>query len=408
MYLKINNPWRPIIFVICVWLFPILVSILAPFEVPLQINWVLISFVIFFFSIVLSFPLLLFSGYISSFKKYVSRPFSKSGLVLFFAFLSVVVQCLDFFIIRGVGFSFDIHGNRDIVTQQSGVISMILMLLLPFCYISFIGFFQERRRFFYLVPFLLSSALYLLSGNRQFFVFGLLLLIVMFLMFVKNISIKKIAIVIFAGLLLTSFMFFYQFKRQPFAEGMQAEFLYNIAKLECVGDYCDSGFITPMAYLYLYFGIEYSGLSASYDLISEDDDIRAPIFSQTIPVIYRRIEGPLDLPKQYDIDMLMHEKFENRYNIFPRFWRTMFSSFLMEYGPLGIIVLLYLILFFGCIYWYNFLRERSVFSQFVLCCFYASLAFGVMFFPLFEPHLFFMFLYLNFSVSRNFFVGIIK
>lgn len=388
-----KNFLYPILFIIFVWLFPALYSIFFPFKTNLTINWYLVVSVLFLFFISIILPVFYLTR-----RKYYDflsdlSAFRYDKVVLFLAFLALFVQVVDIIFLRGVSLNFNLHENRAALENSSTPFTFLLVALLPFVYFSFVCFF-EKKGILYLIPFFCVSSVYLISGNRQFFIFGFVLLFVMLFMIKPFLSIKKIFRAFLLIVLLVVSMFYFQFQRQPYAEGNQAQFIYNIANIECKGLLCNTQVETPLAYLYLYFGIQYSGLSSLQDLSLNHDYVKAPLLSETMPVIYRRLESVFDLPEQAVIDKGVHDSFKANYHIFPNFWKTMFGNFVLEYGFYGIFLLVFLILFFGFFHILTFLKIKSRFSFFVLSVFYSSMIFGIMFFPLFEPALFFLFLYL--------------
>ncbi len=388
-----KNFFYPILFIIFVWLFPALYSIFFPFETNLTTNWYLVICVLFLFFISIILPVFYLTrrSYYDFFSDLSS--FRHEKIVLFLAFAAFFFQVIDIIFLRGISLNFNLHDNRAALENSSTHLTFVLIALLPFVYFSILCFF-EKKGSIYLVPFFCVSIVYLISGNRQFFVFGLILLFVMQFMIRPFFSKKTIFRTFLVATLLIISMFYFQFQRQPYAEGEQLQFIYRIANIECEGFLCQTIFETPLAYLYLYFGIQFSGLSSMLKLSFDHDYVQAPLFSETIPVIYRRLESFFNLPEQSVVHMNMYDSFGQYYNIFPHFWRTMFGNFIFEYGFYGIFLLIFLIIFFGFFHILIFLKIKSRFSFFILSVFYSSMIFGIMFFPLFEPALFFLFLYL--------------
>lgn len=386
----------PVLLVLVVWLFPAIYSLLFPFESSLETNWYLISIVLLVFAFSLAFPIMVFRGKRSFDFVRQMAGFRSRRVVLFLAFLAFFVQVVDFVFLRGVQISLSLHENRDALDDSSTPLTLLLMLLLPFVYISFIGFF-ERKSYLYLTPFILVSIVTLISGNRQFFTFGVILFFIFRVMVNPAFSLKSFLRFVVVFFALAAAMLAFQFKRQPYAEGNQADFIYQIANIKCSGFPCGTPLEVPFAYIYLYYGIEYAGLSSVIVHSNEDGYVRAPLLSQTIPVLYRRLSGMFELPDQGVVHKEMHDQFEARFNVFPHIWRTMFSNFVFEYGAYGVLVLSILVLCFGFYHLFILFLIGSRYSLFAVAAFYSSMMFGVMYFPLFEPHIFIMFFYLMIS-----------
>lgn len=388
--MSLNFRW-PVVLIVFAWLLPIILHVILPFTMGFDADFLFVFFVVLFLFASVFLPIFV----VPKRRHYEYECLSRSKLSRWFvilAYVSLVIQGVDIFYLRGINLGFDFGSNRDYFSDGSSLATVSIMFL-PFVYISLNGFF-ESKKLIYVLPFIFTSLFFVVSGNRQFFIFGVILFLVLYLMVNPRLNFKFIFKLILFASVLVSLLFFVQFKRQGFAEGQQLEFVYNITGMECNGAACDKFYITPMAYLYLYFGVQYQGLTAVVDLSADYSEYRAPLFSQTVPVVYRRLESIFALKPQMEVHMDMYEIFEREYNVFPRFWRTMFSDFISEYGILGIGLLLLLLFMFGLYYLVVFVSSLSTLSFFTLATFYSSVIFGVMFFPLFEPVIFFLFIYL--------------
>lgn len=382
----------PILFVIITWSAPALLYYFSPFSVGLKVDVVLFLLVFILIVFVSVLP-----AFILGAKSYVySRDliFSRLGMVSFLlSCLGLILQVVEFIYFRDVQFSLDLNKNREVFSEGGSWLTFLIVILLPFSYINFNIFF-EKKKIIFLLPFLMSSFMFFLSGNRQFFIFGVFLLTVYYFMINPSISLKKAVVSFFIGFILVSLLFFIQFKRQVYAEGEQLNFIYGIANMECNGSACDTFIETPFAYLYLYFGLQYAGLSSVHELVDLDQNFTAPLFSQTNPFLYRRLGAFFSLPSKEEIDLNLMEIFEGKVNMFPAFWTTMFSGFMIEIGILGLFVLPLFFLCFGFFVFLLFIGHLTSFSFFSIAVFYSFLIFGVMYFPISEPVFFMLFLYL--------------
>lgn|GEM_PF-2817031 len=382
----------PILFVLVAWSIPALLYYFSPFSVSLEVDVVLFLLVFTLIVFVSVLPVFILAG-----KSYLySRDliFSRLGMVSFLlSCLGLILQVFEFIYFRGVHFSLDLNKNREAFSEGGSWLNFLVVILLPFSYINFNTFF-EKKKIIFLLPFLMSSFVFFLSGNRQFFIFGVFLFTIYYFMINPSINLKKIVVGFFVGVVLVSLLFFLQFKRQAYAEGEQLNFIYNIANMECNGSTCNTFIETPFAYLYLYFGLQYAGLSSVYELVDLDQNFTAPLFSQTNPILYRRLGAFFNLPPKEKIDLNLMEIFENKVNMFPAFWSTMFSGFMIEVGVLGLFVLPLFFLCFGFFVFLLFIGNFTSFSFFSIAVFYSFLMFGVMFFPISEPVFFMLFLYL--------------
>lgn len=393
--------------VISVWYFPLFFMLVAPFKTVFDLNSFVVFISISIVFLIIFFPILIFRGRIKNSALYAREVYlneQRSSIVLLLAACSFLFILVDIFYYRGVTLSLDLHGNRELYDGDSPL-SHLVMLFLPFSYIALVYAFRDfsLKSFLYFLPYVACSLVYLVSGNRQYFIFGFIILMCCMFFLSGQSFIRRLAIAITVVSFVVVSMLFVQFSRQSYAEGQQAEFIYSISNISCEGDVCEKAVVVPLVYLYQYFGVEYLGLSAIYDL-KVNYGVDALPLSQTLPVLYRRLEGLLNLPPQMEEHLRLHSEFNDVFGVFPRFWKTMYSGVLQEYGPLGFLWLGLFFFLTHIMMIYSFLKRPSSLSFAFLMAFYSSIIFGVMFFPLFEPVIFILSVYgFLYSLANSFF-----
>ncbi|MCR3969143.1 O-antigen polymerase [Aeromonas veronii] len=383
-----------------IWLAPLFLYIILPFELPIKVDFYYVAISILSIASILLIDFFKKCTRLFLNPKYDSKDEFFFKFLLLCSYLYIPVIIINFYS-SGVDLSSSFGANRNTFTSGDGGILSQLSVLFSGALVLSVMMYNNvsmkgncyKKHLIFLSLFIVICNL--IVGNRQILnIFAFVFLIKYFIINDRiNLLSKKFFLFSFILVFIISFMLWFQFKRQDFVVGGisgQMDFLYSISNIECTAkNFCNSIFAAPFLYIFQYYGNEYHGLTAVLSL-----DVDSPIFSQTLPVVYRRYSDFMGLPTQEEIRQMVHGAIENKYNIFPRFWSTMYSQIYLDFGWFGIITFNVII---TCCITYNrvkfYLFGNYVnYLNYVFCLFFMT--FGLMFFPLVEPLIFFMLLFL--------------
>jgi hypothetical protein len=363
-----------------VWLAPALIYQFFPFDFPVLVNWYVVLPIIF---VTIAVPYA--SALLANRLMFAVPPTSESPasmkLAVCVAFLSPLLLFADLFVFRGLALLGDIEVNRSIYMETGPSLVGYFALFGLAASLYLLTKSDKDFSFWFLLPWMANTALFILSGNRQYALFGVIILF--YARFItRRVKITALSIVyFFSGILaFATLALAVQFLRQLSKEGRQTEFLYTISGIQCHSWFCENPLETPLLYIYGYFGNIYSGLT-----IAASDIASAPVFSLTLPVFYRRFSPLIDGPSQDFVMANISDSIEARHDIFPNFWATMHAAIFYETGVFGIMalmVLVFMLLTFAFSGWIRYGESRFQSSA---CVGMAFLAVGVMYFPLGEP-----------------------
>lgn len=369
-----------------IWLVPAVIYLVFPFDFPIPVNWYVVLPII-----VATIMVPYVSASFASVLKFQPPQTGDSTIFLRLTFLaallSPVLLFIDLFIFRGLSPLGDIEVNRGIYmdTAPSAVGYIALFGLAASLYLLTKSGANFSRWF--LLPWMANVSIFILSGNRQYALLGIILLF--FSAFIgRRTRITVLSVVyFFTGVLaFAAAALSIQFFRQLSKEGRQTEFLYTISGIECHGWFCENPLEPPLLYIYGYFGNIYSGLT-----IAVSDIANAPVFSLSIPVLYRRYSSLIDAPRQDFVTESIGNSIEGRHGIFPNFWATMHATAYYEGGLLGVVLLLAFIFVFLTYAFSVWIKFGGTKFQSFACIGMSFLAVGVMYFPLSEPVNFILF-----------------
>lgn len=387
------------IFISSIWMFPLILDTVLPFEIPAKMNYAVAIYAILSVFYMVFVPIIVIEKYYSvrSVKGTMKSAKAKGvNLLYVLSYISIFCLFIDLYYLRGLSLFSGIGGNRDIYINTSpslfGYVSIMFLgnsiLLLTF--VKMVD--GKYKKLKYGFPFILAGSLMLLSGNRQFVFFGLLYYLILFFLFSKLNKgfVKQFIAILLVGVVFFSAMVSFQFNRQKQLEGNQLEFLYSISEMSCQDSMlCDSSLAIPFAYLYQYFGNEYQGLSVSVDINIKN----SPIFSLTQPILYRRIYNIFGLEEPLTIHNRIFSAIESKTGMFPHFWSTMFSQIYLEYGIFGVLLFPNILMFIHFSLLKSYLLKNTIIPLSKLSTFYASIAFGIMFIPTVEVFIFFLYIF---------------
>lgn len=369
-----------------VWLGPALIYQFFPFDFPVPVDWYVVLPIIL---ATISVPYV--SALLANRLKFVVPPTSGSRtsmkVALFVAFLSPLLLFADLFIFRGLAPLGDIELNRSIYMETGPSLVGYIALFGLAASLYLLTKSDKSFSLWFLLPWIANTALYILSGNRQYALLGVIILFyARFISRRAKITVLSIAYFFSGVLTFATLALAVQFLRQLTKEGRQTEFLYTISGIECHAWFCENPLETPLLYIYGYFGNIYSGLT-----IAASDIANAPVFSLTLPVFYRRFSSLIDGPTQDSVMSSISDSIEGRHDIFPNFWATMHAATFYEAGVFGIVALMALVFLLLTFAFAGWIRYGETRFQSAACVGMAFLAVGVMYFPLAEPVSFVLF-----------------
>lgn len=333
------------------------------------------------------------------------------NVVWVYAMSSVLFLAIDFFYFRGLGLLNGIHQNRAIFDGSHPSVFGYLAYLGEGVGLMLLGLaFYVRSKLGKVAlcaPYGLLAFILLVAGIRQYVLFGALMMVLAYV--ISGVGTRRLILTVsLAGLLFGAAMVGYNIVRQPATKGKQVQFVEAIGGFRCSDQSAckESTFAIALNYVYQYFGDEYIGLTAVTKIPTS---ARPPFTSQTIPVLYRRLQ---DVSEGLPSYRLTRERRLSEIaaitGSYPNFWKTMYSDAFVEGGWMECVVLALVaaaLLLFATIR----LNERKTplaSVQFVSVM--AALVFGVMYIPTREAFilglaliLFFVRLRLDCGVPRN-------
>jgi hypothetical protein len=400
--------FNSIFLVYLLWHLPLVLSIVLPFTFPLReednfIYLLLILLLIHFIVAGGAFALFLTKSKNSNrilSSKLINNPYEDMPppyVYIVGAFMSPFILGIDNFFIKGVSISLNLSENREIVGSSSTFLSLISVVCAGFAiyllnWIWIIKYNKVKFRPLFLIPFVMTAIVIILTGNRQFLFLGIMLILL------KAISIYRPSIrqlmywLVYIVCLGVPLAIVFQFLRQSNLEGRQDSFIMSILSLTVVNGHpfekllgYESILFVPALYIYVYFGTQYDTISAYMKGIGE----YMPFGSLTLPVLYRRWSDFFGLPVQDSIRDIVHGQIQSKFGIFPRIWATMFGGICAE-GGIGYIIAFSL--FLSYIHFKlvnNFLKNEQL-STTNLIIFYLFIMFGIITIGTYEVPFFFM------------------
>lgn len=400
------------------WHLPVFIAITFPFEIPIRLEplvvFVMLGLVhlIVMPGLVINLRRLDHQAATGALRDKASVPGCFGGgrkillrVVIIWAYLSVGFIFIDLYVIRGLGIlPRDLSLNRDIFLETNpslwgylGLIGAAMALfLLAVAYDPAKGKVMIRR----VIPYLGIAVLFLLLGNRQYLLFGLLLAVIQ-LSYWARMSFRRYLLVFVA--LCTAFsgiMLIYQFSRQTYSQGQQFEFLQKITKIQCTSEALSQHprAQTLMAYLYVYYGIEYQAVS----LITSIDrsEFHLPVTAFTVPIIYRRIYRLFRLGEPKEVDEQVRNYIEETTGMLPLFWISMYGAAYLEGGWAGMFLLAAALSLLNILLINRLLRDQGQYRYLQAAGFYAAMIYGIQSFAASDPIIFFLIIFLIF-ISGN-------
>lgn len=290
---------------------------------------------------------------------------------------------IDAFVFR-TDLSLDIGANRAAYSNVEsaspfgqiaillGGFALLLLLAKPFGLKTFL-----RNG----IPYVLYSTMYLLVGNRQFMLMGIILLVLTFVASRRPPLVRTVAAGLFVALAFFVLMTAFGAARQSATKGVQDVALSSLMNFQ-ITDYSHplmTSYATRTAalYLYLYYGIEYEMAGS----IMRNVDVEAPPLSLTVPIVYRRFSRFLGWPDQLSVMTATAQEVENTLGVYPNVWATMFTQVYYEAGPGGVGVFGAVLAIAHLLLVRSLVRGRRNGTLNILTIFYACIVFGIMFAP---------------------------
>lgn len=299
------------------------------------------------------------------------------------AYLGALFVLIDTFGFR-TDLSLDIGANRAAYSDVTGasIFGQIGILFGGFALMLLLAKPLSARTFLkHGGPYLLYSAIYLLVGNRQFMLMGIILLTLTYVASRRPPLVKTML----RGALVAGIFFVlmtgFGAVRQSATKGVQDVALRSLMHIE-IRDHQHPlmrDYSTRMAslYLYLYYGIEYEMAGS----IMRNVDFRAPALSLTAPIIYRRYSGLLGLPGQAAMMKAAADNVEATLGVYPNVWATMFTQAYYEGGRAGVLLFGFALALANFAITRRVTRSRTNGAVNALTIFYACVIFGIMFAP---------------------------
>lgn len=379
-YIK-SNGVRRAVRVFQTWYFiPLFLNHLLPFDLNWEIDYLktYLIIILFMFSIFLSF--------IFQRKTYSYNVISKERPVIIASiYLGAAILWVDFFYIRGISLN-TISQNRDILEFEGP--SFLTYIWIFFSALSVYNLINWRQGGItknqnLIFPLILYSIPLLISGNRQYVFFILIYLSYYYLITSPKNFLSVFAKIFTLTVFLIIFFLAIQFARQDFASDDQANFISTINKIQCTNDkICDfsPNMTLLFLYIYAYFGNIYHGLT-----LVVSNSLETPLFSSTLTHLYSFIAQIFGITGIPQIINVLQSDIANLTGTFGGFWLSIFSSFYLDFGVIGLLIL-YLITFlsFSIVSRISNMDVSAKYYSFLL----ALLSFGLMYSPTAEFFLF--------------------
>lgn len=317
------------------WHLPFALALFLPFDVPINLSY---AGVITTLIIVHSIPLCCIDV-LSNLALKNGNPFysltAAPRYIYLLSYIGAFFLYLDLYCIRGLSFFFGVEQNREIYSDSMPTIFgyvAICLTALPFLIIQSLDLYKENfiKISVRYMPYIITSVLYMLSGNRQYMFFGIFISVLTYAYYKKE-GLSKFLIKLFLfSLAFSGAMLIYQFARQQSTADSQYLLVQKILQLDITQDYYTDSTITFLAYIFAYFGIEYQ--SISYFLTDIRNTFHAPFMSLTFPIFYRRVYPFLEAQ---DLDSIVETY---KYSVFtatgmdPLFWISAIAQLYLEGG----------------------------------------------------------------------------
>lgn len=290
---------------------------------------------------------------------------------------------IDAFVFRGVRLTTDLGANR--AAFSSGDVSILgqlgVLLAGVALYMLMARPVTRGRYLLHALPFLVTTLLFLLMGNRQYMLQGLVIVTINVLAdrrptFLRVVVTGGVLAMVFAILMIQFGM-----HRQWQTEGVQDDALRGMLAIE-VDDYDhplarNYALRSGALYLYVYYGIELELAG----VLMRTFPPSAPLTSLTVPIVYRRVSGRLGLPEQTAVTKDIADTIGTTLGVYPNVWRTMFSQVYMERGFAGVVVLTLILASAHFVLARRFVRRRRNGTLNGLIILYMFVVFGLMYIP---------------------------
>ena len=365
------------------WLSPLIIYWVLPFEIPVNFSYFAVLLALGSTGSIFYLSLNRQAG--TSFTKVKNnlRSYKNQPLIVYIAMFSPVLTCLDMVLFRGVNIYGSLASNRDFFIDSSPSIFGYLSYVTNAAALLSLTLIQPKalgKQWFIIFPYVLVSIIFLISGNRQFILTGLFIMLFSYIMKSK---VSQFRVVVTTGVIVVIFgtaSTFFQFARQEFAEGAQLEHLEIIMGMECDGQICDSPISIPAGYLFHYYGTVYHGLSAYLE-----HQISAPMLSTTVPVFYKRFENVFDLESFESVRKGIFNEIESKTGVFPKTWKTMYGYILPEFSYFGIIIFVIISSVSANKAISGLLRTGSNYYFSIVVTFISFMTIGIMYVPTADP-----------------------
>lgn len=339
-----------------------------------------------------------FSRSISS-SRYVSATSILCSIIIIMSSLYIAVEMLN----RG---ELSLSANREIFESKYYYFNYIFILTIPFIIMNSLSKFSSKNsRLISALAWMVSSALLLLSGNRQFFFFTLSFLCIYHLGISKSpkLLLKKILLI---GSLVFAFLVVFSIFRLDYLGSTEsnivAKYMSTLTGSSCTADdyYCDSFVETIFQFSYAYLGMNHSGLTYSLDFYYQHTGL--PALLSTFPIVYRRFETVFLLDSYTPEQSFKNFISAQAGGEYSNFFSTMFGAFGIEFGWHGVIIYSGILLFAT---WYLSKKcssktvtevEYNLFSLIL-----TAYVFGIMQSPTTEPFYFLLIVFWTLFVLIN-------
>ena len=397
--------FNSIFIIYLVWHLPLVLSIILPFTFPLreEDNFIYILFILLMIHIIVSGGAYAWIKWKSLNRMLSSKLINKRHedippyAYIVGAYLSPVMLGIDNFLIKGISISLDLSQNREIAGSGATLISLISVVCTGFAIylLNWILIIKDNKvifKPFLLMPFLGTTLIIMLTGNRQVLFLGIILILLKAIDIYRPHIGQTMLWLVYVCCFSLPFGIGFQLLRQANLEGRQDTFIMSILSLTVVNGHpfenllgYESIIFVPALYIYVYFGTQYDTISAYIKGI----DNYMPFGSLTLPVLYRRWSDFLGLPEQDSIREIIHGQIQSEFGIFPRIWATMFGGICAEGGILYIIAFSLFLSYIHFKLLNQYLQNRKL-STTNLIIFYLFIIFGIITLGTYEVPFFFM------------------
>lgn len=388
-----------------IWHIPLFLSIILPFTFPLRNldNLIIIIFILTLIHLIQFSGVFAYINFSKLNKLYQEQRFihtRKPTIYFWLSSLAPILIVIDNYVIRKVPLSLELMSNSHIRAESSSTLFTFIGVIGAGCALFLLNWFLDGKqakvdfKILIFFPYLTISILYFALGTRQYFVTGLMVILLNLIYLTRpkfqSFSFKMTRFLALVIPILLSIQFLRNFSSTEVND--LSSVILSIIKIEFIEghpltDILNNGSLLTaiLGLLYLYFGVEYDALSATINTVEPS----APFTAYTIPLIYRRFNEILDLPAQDLIRANYHAQIYNQYGIFPRIWTTMFGNFYLEGGVIYIIFIASLLAGLHYLLVKKYVISGKKDNVIYLITFYCVMIRGVMFFSLWDSSFFF-------------------